>query len=125
MAIYQSGEDYLETILEIQNQKGYVKSVDIVEHMGFAKSSVSKAMKQLEDKGFVVIGDNHKIVLTSLGRERAEIILERHKFVSNMLQCMGVAKDIAERDACEIEHAISNESFEAIKKLYKKVYGEN
>jgi len=117
MKIHESAEDYLETIL-ILSQKGIsVRSIDVVNEMDFTKPSVSVAMKKLRESGYVnVDGDGH-ITLTPEGRVIAEKMLERHNYISNLLMELGVDRETALADACRIEHVISEQSFEAIKRL--------
>lgn len=124
MKIQKSLEDYLEQILIIHNQKSSVHAVDIANELGFSKPSVSVAVHKLQKNGYITINENHEIFLTLKGRKIAEKIYERHLFFSQWLVNLGVSLEIALKDACEIEHVISEESFVAIKKLYynKKLY---
>lgn len=124
MKIQKSLEDYLEQILIIHNQKSSVHAVDIANGLGFSKPSVSVAVHKLQKNGYITINENHEIFLTLKGRKIAEKIYERHLFFSQWLVDLGVSLEIALKDACEIEHVISEESFVAIKKLYynKKLY---
>ena len=117
MEIHESAEDYLETILMLTERNGNVRSVDISKEMGFKKSSVSVAMKNLRSTGHIVVDENGYIKLTSLGKEVADMIYERHKFFSSWLISLGVDKDTALEDACRLEHVISKESFAAMKKF--------
>lgn len=116
MAVNESAENYLETILILSKRLPVVRSVDIAEEMGFKKPSVSIAMKNLREKGHITVTEAGFIYLTDTGREIAEMIYERHELLSAWLIRLGVPEDIAARDACRIEHVISPESFEAIKK---------
>jgi len=111
----ESAENYLETILMLSHRLPVVRSVDIANEMGFKKSSVSIAMKNLREKGHITVTDAGFIYLTESGRQIAEMIYERHEFLSNWLIRLGVPSDIATEDACRIEHVISPESFSAIK----------
>lgn len=112
----ESGEMYLETILVLSKSKEKVRAIDIVEEMGFSKPSVSRAMSKLKaDKCIEVDAAGH-ITLTGKGSEIAEKIYERHQIISTMLMNLGVSKDVATADACKMEHDISDETFEAIKK---------
>ena len=113
--IYESGEMYLETILLLQKSKGTVRSVDIVNDLGYAKSSVSRGINILKSKGFIVAEDG-AITFTETGLSRAQEIYERHKILAAYLQKIGVKKETAEADACRMEHVISKETFEIIKK---------
>ena len=110
----ESSENYLETILPV------VRSVDIANELGFKKSSVSIAMKNLREKNNITVSDAGFITLTESGRQIAEMIYERHELLSECLEKLGVDKEIAAEDACRIEHVISPESFEAIKKHIHK-----
>lgn len=116
----ESLEDYLETILKLQQTKGNVRSIDIANELNFSKPSVSVAMKNLREKGYIQMADNGFITFTESGRQRAELVLERHTVLSQWLIGMGVPADIALKDACRIEHDLSEESFEAIKRAYRK-----
>lgn len=122
--ICESKENYLETILILQNRNGYVRSVDIADEMGFSKPSVSVAMKNLREEGCITVDGNSYIVLTEEGREIAERIYERHLLFTHWLVSMGVPEETAAADACRIEHDLSAESFAAIKNYIKK-HGEN
>ena len=113
--IYESGEDYLEAILVLQKQKGMVRSVDVARHMNVSKPSVSHAVATLKDGGFLTMDDGLFLHLTNIGREVAEQIYEKHRFFTERLIAAGVAPEAAERDACRIEHVISEESFKRLK----------
>lgn len=117
MHINESAENYLETILMLSKKLPVVRSVDIASELGFKKSSVSIAMKNLREKNHIVVSDAGFITLTASGRQIAEMIYERHEVISSWLIRLGVNKEIALEDACKIEHVISKESFEAIKKF--------
>lgn len=114
--INESAENYLETILILSKSLPVVRSVDIANELEFKKSSVSVAMKNLREKGYITVTDAGFIYLTPSGLEIAEMIYERHELLTAWLVRLGVAEDIAAEDACRIEHVISKESFEAIKK---------
>lgn len=116
MKIQESAENYLETILILQNRNGEVRSIDIANELDYSKPSVSVAMKHLRENGFIETDVNGFITLLEPGREIAERIYERHTFLSTWLSSLGVDKSVAAEDACRIEHVISAESFEAIKK---------
>ena len=113
--IYESGEDYLETILILHKRNGEVRSIDIVHEMQLSKPSVSRAMGILREGGFIVVDGGGYITLTEAGREVAETIYERHRFFTNFLIEIGVDKTVAEQDACRLEHVISAESFQKMK----------
>lgn len=120
MNIHESAEDYLEKILMLQEQKGSVRSIDIAVAMGFSKPSVSVAMKNLREKGHITVTDAGYIYLTDSGKKIAEMVYERHDVLTHYLISLGVAEKTAEEDACKIEHIISEESFQAIKKSFSK-----
>lgn len=111
----ESVENYLETILILSKLHPTVRSVDVAEELGYKKSSVSVAMKNLRGKNFITVSNEGFISLTESGREIAEMIYERHNLLSSWLEYLGVSKEIAAQDACRIEHVISAESFKAIK----------
>ena len=115
----ESAENYLETILILSHRLPVVRSVDIANELGYKKSSVSIAMKNLREKEHITVTDAGFIYLTDEGKKIAEMIYERHEFLSTWLQELGVPEAIAVNDACKIEHVISRESFEAIKKHVK------
>ena len=112
----ESLEDYLETILMLQKSKGQVRSIDIANEMHFTKPSVSVAMKNLREKGYITMDSTGYITLTEAGRRRAEDVLERHTILADLLMRIGVRKETALADACKVEHDLSEESFEAIKR---------
>lgn len=118
--IFESKEDYLETILILHNRNGEVRSVDIATEMDFSKPSVSVAMKNLREEECINVDKNGYITLTDKGREIAERVYERHLLFISWLTGMGVPEDIAAEDACRIEHCVSAQSFEAIKKFVTK-----
>lgn len=119
MTTRQSSEDYLERILTLSQTLPFVRSIDIVNDMGFSKPSVSIAMRKLERNKYIVIDDKGHISLTDEGRKIAETIYERHLLITKVLTNLGVPEDIARKDACKMEHDISEESFAAIKKRIK------
>lgn len=114
--INESAENYLETILILSKKLPVVRAVDIANELDFKKSSVSIAMKNLREKEQITVTDAGYIYLTDSGREIAEMIYERHEMISKGLMALGVPQEIATEDACRIEHVISKESFEAVKK---------
>jgi Mn-dependent DtxR family transcriptional regulator len=116
MAIYESGEMYLETIHVLEKKTGKVRSIDISEHMGYSKPSVSRAVGLLKKDAYITVDKDGYIILTEAGRRVAEKIYERHTVLSQMLMRLGVSEKTAMEDACRLEHAISDESFDAIKK---------
>ena len=116
MHIQESGEMYLETILILSKKLENVRSIDIVEHMGYSKPSVSRAVGLLKNGGFITVDTHGHICLTDEGKSRAEKILERHRIITNILMSIGVSEETAAEDACKLEHVLSDETFEAIKK---------
>lgn len=116
----ESAENYLETILILSKKLPVVRSVDIANELGFKKSSVSIAMKNLREKQHITVTDAGFIYLTDTGKHIAEMIYERHEFISNWLIKLGVSPDIAIEDACKIEHILSRESYDAIKGFVKE-----
>lgn len=120
MVVNESTENYLETILILSTKLPVVRSVDIANELGFKKSSISIAMKNLKEKKYITVNDSGFIYLTDSGKEIAEMIYERHRLLSSLLEKLGVPKDIAAEDACKIEHVISKQSFDAIKNYISK-----
>ena len=115
MAIQESGEMYLETIHVLYKKTGHVRSTDIAEYMGYSKPSVSRAMGLLKSGGFILVEKDGSITLTEAGLAVADKIYERHTLLTQLLITLGVDPEIASEDACKMEHAISDVSFEAIK----------
>ena len=115
MRLQESGEMYLESIYVLSQKGGHVRSVDISEYMGYSKPSVSRAVSLLKSGGYIVMDDDNYISLTETGLEIAHKIYERHTVLTAMLLRMGVSEETATEDACRMEHAISDETFEAIK----------
>ncbi|MDO4297129.1 MAG: metal-dependent transcriptional regulator [Lachnospiraceae bacterium] len=115
MKVLESAENYLETILILHNRLPQVRSIDVVNELGFSKPSVSVAMKGLREKGLIVMDPDGHITLTDAGREIAEMIYERHTLLTAWLTTLGVDPKVAAEDACRIEHVISKESFEKLK----------
>jgi len=116
MALQESGEMYLETIYILSKKSDFVRSIDVGEFMGYSKPSVSRAMGLLRSGGFVTVDTDGRIELTDDGLQIAEKIYERHTIITEFLVSVGVSREIATEDACKIEHDISDESFEAIKR---------
>ena len=116
----ESIEDYLETILSLQKKLGQVRSIDIANEMNFSKPSVSVAMKNLREKGFITIDEAGHILLTDSGKKQAEDVLEKHTILTNWLVSLGIDKAIAQEDACRMEHVISDETLEAIREFVEK-----
>ena len=119
MKLQESGEMYLETILILSQKKSFVRAIDVGEHMGFSKPSVSRAIGLLRNGGFVEVGDGGGLNLTETGREVAEKIYERHQYLTKVLMEMGVDEETASEDACRMEHVVSDKSFAAIKNYFK------
>ena len=121
MKIHKSAEDYLEMILRLIDQKGYARSVDIALGLSVSKPSVSVAMKQLREGGYIVMGEDNYITLTESGMAIAQHIYERHKVLTRLLSLIGVDEATAENDACRVEHDISVETFDALRKQLAKM----
>ena len=118
MTVRESGEMYLEAILVLAKKSGYVRSIDVVEYLGYSKPSVSRAMGILREGGYILVEKDGAITLTDSGKKLAETIYERHTVLSELLIRLGVDEKTATDDACRIEHVISDESFQAIKQYY-------
>ena len=119
MKLHASGEDYLETILVLQKKLGMVRSVDVARHLEVTKPSVCHAVATLRDRGFLTMDGDYFLHLTDVGREVAEQIYEKHRFFTDRLIEASVDPETAERDACRIEHMISQEAFERLRDAYK------
>lgn len=115
MTLHESGENYLETILMLHNEKGFVRSVDVADRLNFSKPSVSRAMGILKRNGYITVEDGGRIVLTELGRKEAERVYERHVILTKYLISIGVDENTAVQDACRMEHVISAETFDRMK----------
>lgn len=118
----ESSEDYLETILILSKRLPVVRSVDIANELGYRKSSVSIAMKNLREKEHITVTDAGFIYLTETGKAIAESVYERHELLTQFLIDLGVSKEIAAEDACRVEHFLSNESFSALKKHIQSIH---
>ena len=116
LKIQESAENYLETIYILRKRNGFVRSIDIANELAFSKPSVSVAMKNLRENGYIEMDPDGSITLLDRGLEIAERMYERHTFLSDWLQLLGVTPETAAEDACRIEHVISAESFDAIKR---------
>ncbi len=123
MALQESGEMYLETILVLSKTSSFVRSIDVVEYMGYSKPSVSRAVHLLKSGGYLTVDPDGALHLTESGRAVAEKIYERHTLLSALLTRIGVAESTAMQDACRIEHVISDETFSALK-AYVRNLGE-
>ena len=117
MRLQESGEMYLEAILVLSRKQGHVRSIDVSEYLGYSKPSVSRAVGLLKSGGYLTVEDDGGLTLTEEGREIGEKIYERHTVLTNLLVKLGVSAEVAAEDACKLEHAVSDESFHAIKKL--------
>ncbi|MBR6220694.1 MAG: metal-dependent transcriptional regulator [Clostridia bacterium] len=124
MRIHKSAEDYLEMILRLIEEKGYARSVDIATGLGVSKPSVSVAMKQLRQGGYIEMGKDNFITLTEAGMEIAHRIYERHKVLTRVLMMIGVDPKTAQEDACKVEHDISPATFDAIQAQLVKMEAE-
>lgn len=116
MSIHESGEMYLEAILVLSQKNGFVRSIDVSEYLGYSKPSVSRAVGILKNGNYIVMDKDGSLTLTDSGKAIAEKIFERHTILSQLLVRLGVSQETANADACKLEHAISDESFEAIKR---------
>ena len=116
MSVHESGEMYLEAILVLSQSRGFVRSVDVGEYLGYSKPSVSRAMGILRRENYIIMDKDGAITLTDGGRRIAEMIYERHTLLSKLLIHLGVSEETAATDACKMEHAISDESFQALKR---------
>ncbi len=120
MHLQESGEMYLETIYVLSKERSCVRSIDVAEHMGYSKPSVSRAVGLLKQGGYVISNPDGHLVLTEAGKCQAERIFERHTVLTQLLRAIGVREITASEDACKIEHVISDETFEAIKSHLNK-----
>ena len=116
MTIHKSAEDYLEAMLMLKEERGYIRSIDVAEKMGVTKPSVSYATKRLRGSGYIEFDPAGMIVLLKPGMEIAERMYERHKLLKELLVNLGVSPETAREDACQIEHDLSTESFDAIRR---------
>ncbi len=116
MSIHESGEDYLETILILHKNTGFVRSIDIANELGYSKPSISRAVGILKSDGYITVEPNGQIVLTDSGKAKAEQVYERHLMLRKFLtDILGVSADNSEQDACRIEHILSEETYEKLK----------
>ena len=120
MALHQSGEDYLEAILELKESKGMVRSIDVAHHLGYSKPSVSRAVSILKENGYITVDDASHLELTGEGKSVARDISERHRLLTDWLVSLGVPEEIAAEDACKIEHDLSPETFACLKRHLMK-----
>ena len=124
MSIHESGEMYLEAILVLSRKNGFVRSIDVSEYLGYSKPSVSRAVGILKKGNYIEVDKDGSLMLTESGKNIAEKIFERHTVLSKLLTKMGVSEETAAADACKMEHAISDESFEAIKRYMADLLSE-
>ena len=117
MVIHESAENYLESILVLQERRGQVRSIDIVNELGFSKPSVSIAMKKLRENGYISMEPDGRITLNESGLAIANRIYDRHKTITRFFMLLGVSEDVATEDACKVEHDISDETFEKIRQF--------
>ena len=116
MSLHQSGEDYLEAIFVLREKNGVVHSIDVAQHLGYSKPSVSRAVSLLKGEGYLIMERDGRLELTETGVEVARNIYERHRFLRQWLIHLGVSSETAEDDACKIEHNISDETFQCLKR---------
>ncbi len=121
MHLQESGEMYLETIHVLTKRGGIVRSIDVSEYMGYSKPSISRAIGLLKNGGYITVGNDGAIELTEVGKEVAERIYERHTVLTNFLTAIGVDPAVAAEDACKLEHSVSDESLEAIKRHMQNI----
>ena len=121
MALHASGEDYLEMILMLQKKKGYARSIDVAAALGVTKPSVSVAMKKLRENGYILMDGDNLLSLTPAGEAIADRIYLRHTVLTQMFVALGVSEETARQDACKIEHDLSDETFEAIRRHLENI----
>ncbi len=120
MKIQKSAQDYLETMLMLQQSKGYIRSIDVAEHLGVTKPSVSYATKRLRENGYITMDSDGLISLTQAGMDIAQSMYERHTVLTEYLIQIGVDEETAREDACKMEHDISQQTFEALRRQAEK-----
>lgn len=120
MPVSEAIENYLETILVLSKKKPDLHAVDICAELGYSRPTLSVVLKKMRDEGLIIVDDLNHIAMTEKGREIAEAVYERHTILAKMLMSFGVSEEAAHRDACKMEHDISDESFECIKKIIGK-----
>ena len=120
MIIKESAENYLEAILSLKKSKGNVRSIDVANDLGVSKPSVSVAMKNFREEGYIIVDENGVRDLTEKGMEIAQSVYERHLVIAKVLMALGVSEDVAYEDSCKIEHCISQESFDKLKEYLKR-----
>ena len=120
MAIHQSAEDYLESILILQKRRGQVRSIDIVNELGYSKPSISIAMKKLRESGHVSMADDGTLTLTESGMAIASNVYQRHTAIAQLFRILGVSEEVAAEDACKMEHSLSDETYRCILAFVEK-----
>ena len=120
MAITESVADYLEAIMLLEQQKTNVRAIDIANYFGYSRPTVSQTLKAFRTKGYVEVGENSFVVLTDTGRQIAQATYERHVLLTNVLRSIGVSEETAKADPCKLEHDISDETFQCLKRFYEK-----
>ena len=120
MAITESVADYLEAIMVLQREKGYVRAVDIANYFGYSRPTVSQTLKSFRQKGYVEVDEDSFVKLTELGQSIADATWERHTVLTQVLMAIGVTEETAKADACRIEHDISDETFRCIREFYER-----
>ena len=118
--IYESGENYLETLLRLKQKMGAVRSIDLAAELGYSKPSISRAVSVLKSNGYITVDAEGHLEFTEEGLARANEVYEKHRILTRFLCSLGVPEEVAEQDACRIEHVISDESFAAIKNSLDK-----
>ena len=118
MVLHESAEDYLEAILKLSEKRGYARSVDVANELGVTKPSVSVAMKKLHENGYITFDENGFLLMTDLGRDVAEKTYSKHKLLTGILEAIGVDSATAEKEACKIEHDISDTTYELLDRYY-------
>lgn len=121
MAITASVADYLEAIMVLQREKTHVRSIDIANHFGYSRPTVSQTLKAFRAKGYVEVDEDGYVTLTALGKDIAQATYEKHLVLTGLLTAIGVSEETAKEDACKLEHDISEETFAAIQKVYKQL----
>ena len=125
MVLHESGEDYLEAILVLRQQKGTVRSIDVAQYLGYSKPSVSRAVSILKSNGYLTMERDGRLERTPQGEANAQRVYERHRFLSQWLVKLGVSPEVAAADACRIEHDLSAETFECLKEHVRRYTQED
>ena len=125
MNLHESGEDYLEAILKLREEKGQVRSIDVAQYLGYSKPSVSRAVSILKSNGYLTMERDGRLELTPQGEANAQRVYERHRFLSQWLVKLGVSPEVAAADACRIEHDLSAETFECLKEHVRRYTQED